>query len=316
MIRYYCQYSYGGFKTFLINGEPREALTLIVTEENNYGFPELANVYFNQGGVKILYRYLDKDTLSLLVKEIPSSNLDTDNRSISSAIQFIGNAADRGTLDRLAIHIANNLEKFEKDFADMFDLRGGLHFEGDKLAAIVKDCETECNYDGNSKLLNVRQQKGIVLLFVPFSDNFGKDEKVTAKLLSELQLPQEAQEESKLIRLSELMSIQYLVKPIVMKAEKKTDETNTIDVEKLQAKMAELQEENTRLRKTAANATSDLDTLKKGNEKRDKTITILGVVLCVLLFILVLANCKVASAIILGLILAGFSFKTYKLLKP
>lgn len=316
MIRYYCQYSYGGFKTFRINGEPHEALTQIVTEENNYDFPELANVYFNQGGVKILYRYLDKDTLSLLVKEIHGSNLDTDNRSISSAIQFIGDVTDRNTLDRLAIRIANSILKFEKEFADMFDLRGGLHFEGDKLAAIVKECETECNYEGNSKLLNVRQQKGTVLLFVPFSDNFGMDEKVTSKLLSELQLPQDALEVSKLIRLSELMSIQYLVKPIAVKAEKKTDETNTIDAEKLQAEMAELQEENTRLRKTAANATSELDALKKETEKQDKTLTILGVVLCVLLFILVLANCKAASAIIIGLILAGFSFKTYKHFKP
>lgn len=31
MIRYYCQYSYGGFKTFRIKGEQHEALTQEVT---------------------------------------------------------------------------------------------------------------------------------------------------------------------------------------------------------------------------------------------------------------------------------------------
>lgn len=221
MIRYYCQYSYGGFKTYRIKGEAHEALTQIVTTENRYGFPELAGMYFDKGGAKILYRMIDANTLALIVREIPGPEKDTDNRPISCAVQFIGDISDRETLDRLTISIANNLHKFENEFADMFDLRGGLHFEGDKLAALVKDCEIECGYDGDSKLLNVRQQKGTVLLFVPFSDNFGRDEKVTAKLLSELQLPEEAFAENKLIKWSELMSIQYMIKPITMEDGKK-----------------------------------------------------------------------------------------------
>lgn len=91
--------------------------------------------------------------------------------------------------------------------------------------------------------------------------------------------------------------------------------TNEVNIEKLQVDLANLQKENTRLRKTAADATSELNTLKKENTKRNKTISILSIVLCGLLFVLILSNCKVASAIIAGFLLAGFSFNTYKLFK-
>lgn len=315
MIRYYCQYSYGGFKTFRINGESHEVLTQEVTSENNYGFPSLADLYFNQGGAKILYRYLDRNTIVLVIKEINSHDVDTDGRPISSAIQFIGEASDRETLDRLCIRIANNLERFETEFADMFDLRGGLHFEGDRLATIVRECEPECNYEGTSKLLNVQQQRGTVLLFVPFSDNFGRDEKVTAKILSELQLPKEALEENRLIRFSELMKMQYWVNAVAIKDEIEMNAFGGIDIEKLQKENNELQKENAHLRNSVADANTGLNALKERNQKREKSFSVLAVVLYVLLFVLVLANCKLASAIIIGLLLAGFSFKTYKIFK-
>ena len=316
MIRYYCQYSYGGFKTYRIKGETHEALTQIVTAEERYDFPALAGLYFDIGSAKILYRMIDANTLALIIREIPGPEKDTDNRPISCAVQFIGNAEDRGVLDRLAIQIANNLEKFEKAFAYMFDLRGGLHFEGDRLATIVRECEPECNYEGTSKLLNVQQQRGTVLLFVPFSDNFGRDEKVTAKILSELQLPKEALEENRLIRFSELMKMQYWVNAVAIKDEIEMDAFGGIDIEKLQKENNELQKENAHLRKSVADANTGLNALKERNQKREKSFSVLAVVLCVLLFVLVLANCKLASAIIIGLLLAGFSFKTYKIFKP
>ena len=67
MIRYYCQYSYGGFKTFRIKGEQHEALTQEVTAEEKFEFPDLADLYFNHGGAKLLYRYFDDNTIALNV---------------------------------------------------------------------------------------------------------------------------------------------------------------------------------------------------------------------------------------------------------
>lgn len=316
MIRFYCQYSYGGFKTFRINGESHEELTQIVTAENNYGFPPLADLYFNQGGAKVLYRYLDSQTLSLVVKEIPGHGLDTDNRPISCAVQFIGDAEDRNVMDRLTIHITNNLEKFEKAFADMFDLRGGLHFEGDQLVDIVKACEPECYYEGDSKLLRVREQKGKVLLFVPFSDNFGRDEKVTAKILAELQLPNEAREEDKVIRLSELMKMQYLLKPVAVREKKEDKPENGEDIDKLKSELEDLKAENAHLRKTAADANKELNALKEKDSSFLKTLYLVIAIMCAVFFLLVITKCYTLTWILLAFLTIASSYKTYKLYKP
>lgn len=323
MIRYYCQYSYGGFKTFRINGESHEQLTQVVTAENNYGFPPLADLYFNQGGAKLLYRFLGPQTLSLIVKEIPGHGLDTDNRPISCAVQFIGDAEDRGVLDRLTIQIANNLDKFEKAFADMFDLRGGLHFEGDKLVDIVKECEPDCGYEGDSRLLRVSEQSGTVLLFVPFSDNFGRDEKVTAKILSELQLPNEACDENKMVHMTELMKMQYLLKPVAKKEKKDDNMDTTLDVgksiEKLETELVESQEENSHLRSTIACVNKELSELKKKDAKFTKTLCLVLAIVCAVFFILVVTKCYTLSWILLAgatLLMSYKTYKTYKLFKP
>ena len=316
MIRFYCQYSYGGFKTFHINGESHEELTHVVTAEDSYGFPTLADLYFNQGGAKILYRYLDSQTLSLVLKEIPGHGLDTDNRPISCAMQFIGDAEDRGVMDRLAIHIANNLEKFEKAFADMFDLRGGLHFEGDQMVDIVKACEPECDYESDSKLLRVREQKGTVLLFVPFSDNFGRDEKVTAKILTELQLPDEAREEDRLIRLSELMKMQYLLKSVAIKKNNEDRPENGEDINKLKFELEDLKSENAHLRKTAADVNNELSALKEKDSNFLKTLYLVIAVVCVVFFLLVITKCYTITWIFLAVMAIFSSYKTYKFYKP
>lgn len=316
MIRFYCQYSYGGFKTFRINGESHEELTQMVTAENSFGFPPLADLYFNQGGAKILYRFLDGQTLSLVVKEIPGHGLDTDNRPISCAVQFIGDAEDRNVMDRLTIHIANNLEKFEKAFADMFDLRGGLHFEGDQLVDIVRACDPECNYEGDSRLLLIREQKGTVLLFVPFSDNFGRDEKVTAKTLAELQLPDEAREEDKVIRLSELMKMQYLLKPVAVREKKEDKPENGEDIDKLKSELEELKAENAHLRNTAAAANKELSALKEKDSNFLKTLYLVIAIVCAVFFLLVITKCYTITWILLAIITVVSSYKTYKLYKP
>lgn len=315
MIRYYCQYSYGGFKTFRINGESHEQLTQVVTAENNYGFPPLADLYFNQGGTKILYRFLDPQTLSLVVKEIPGHGLDTDNRPISCAVQFIGDAEDRGVMDRLTIHIANNIEKFEKAFADMFDLRGGLHFEGDKLVDIVEECKPDCDYEGDSKLLRVREQSGTVLLFVPFSDNFGRDEKVTTKILSELQLPNEARDANKMIRLTELMKMQYLLKPVAKKDKKDDHKDKEKSIERLETELAESQKENSQLRTTIVCINQELSELKEKDSKFMKTLCFILTIICAVFFLFVVTKCYTLSWILLAVATLLMSYKTFKVYK-
>lgn len=276
MIRYYCQYSYGGFKTFRIKGEQHEALTQEVTAEQKYEFPDLADLYFNHGGAKLLYRYLDDNTLDIIIREIPGPGRDTDNRQINCAIQFIGNASDRAVMDRLCIKLANDISRFESEFADMFDMRGGLFFEGDKLASIVDECQEECSYEGDSKLLQVKGRKGTILLFVPFSDRFGYDEKTTEKVVAELKLSAEATEPNRLMSIRELKRIQNYIemKPLPIKDDVPSEpdsidtcDTPTVDElkEKLEAKEKELEqktEECSRLRASAIESTRNLDTVR------------------------------------------------------
>lgn len=289
MIKYYCQYSYGGFKTFRINGEAHETLNQEVTTANTYEFPKLADLYFNQGGAKFIYRYIDRDTLILVVREIPSLGLDTDNRQINCAVQFVGNASDRELMDRLAIRILNNLSKFETEFADMFDLRGGLHFEGDKLAAIVSKCESECDYEGISKLLQVKNRKGTILLFVPFSENFGNNQTVTDKLLNDLHLPEEAIEPDRNMSYSELKRIQCLLEihsDSNQDKKKKDTDNNLSEVEKLkraleekEKEIVEKQQECAQLRKAIYESTKENDRLKQEHnewEEKGKKLLLIG----------------------------------------
>jgi len=284
MIRYYCQYSYGGFKTFHINGEAHEALTQEVSTENRYDFPPLADLYFNRGGAKILYRYLDKNTLSLIIREIPSQGLDSDNRSICCAIQFIGDASDRKQLDRLTIKLVNTLHRFENNFADMFDMRGGLYFDGDKLDTIVKECEKECQYEGESRLLKIPRMEGTVLLFVPFSTSFGMNQNATVKVLKELRLPAETIESNRVMTMHELEQIQNLIeiKPIESEEEANTPDESSNDYdnlkdyyEQLKKELEETKQECSRFRKVVAELKKENSLLSielQEYKERNKTI--------------------------------------------
>lgn len=309
MIKYYCQYSYGGFKTFHIDGVANEPLTQIVTPDCKYGFPELAELYFNKGSLKLLYRYLDNDILTLVVKEIPSNGLDTDGRRISCAIQFIGDASDRDVMDRLTIKIANDIKSFERSFANMFDLRGGFHFDGDKLDSFVKDCQPKCTYYGKSELLNVLDQKGSILLFVPFSNNFGSDNKVTAKILDELQLPVDACDERVFLSLSKFAEIQYLLR--IDKSENDDNETGDNTEEHDLATNVEIDH----LRDVVANTRSEIENIETKYDGLKKKIGLLCFFFCLLLFVLIISNCIKTSLLFLGLTMVLLALETYKLFK-
>lgn len=309
MIKYYCQYSYGGFKTFHIDGVANEPLTQIVTPDCKYDMPEQAELYFNRGSLKLLYRYLADDVISLIVKEIPSNGLDTDGRQISCAIQFIGNASDREVMDRLTIRIANDIKSFERSFANMFDLRGGLHFDGDKLDAFVKDCQPKCTYYGKSELLSVLDQKGSILLFVPFSNNFGSDNKVTAKILDELQLPVDACDEKVFLSMSKFEEIQYLLR--IDQSDNNGDESSDDSEHHNHA----TNEEVDHLRAIVTSTKTELDIVATKYDGLRKTVCLLGLIFCIMLFVLIITKCVKSPLIILGITMVMLAFEAYKLYK-
>lgn len=190
MISVYCQYSFGGFRIFRIYGTENESLDASkeVTSDNALDYPDGANIFFDRGGTKVAYRYLDDGRLVLTVKEIPGPDKDTDGRRINCAVQFIGDEPDRKALDNMAITICNDISGFERFFSDLFSKRSGLHIDGDRLKEYVGafSRENACPQE-ESELSAISGVRSGVILFVPVSDSFMTDSFVRDKVMKELQ---------------------------------------------------------------------------------------------------------------------------------
>lgn len=191
MVRIYCQYSYGGFKNFPIEGKKDELLDKEVSNNDTYDFPTDANVFFSYGGIKMVYRQLENKEYTLVIKEIPSAHTDSDGRPIICAVQFIGGEKERLTLDNMAISIANDINSFEAFFKDLFFEQEGLRLEGDKLRAYINSFNADYVFSGSSKLLNIPKSNVKVFLLIALSSNFGLDKIITEKVLNELNLRQD-----------------------------------------------------------------------------------------------------------------------------
>lgn len=190
MIKIYCQYSYGGFKNFYIEGVENELVENEVYDDEKYGFPDDAQRYFQYGGVKILYRSLGGGKLDLLVKEISSLHTDGSGRAIPCAVQFIGDSTDRKTLDNMAVYITNNLDDFSKFFAGLFYVQEGLRIKGNELRNFIGsfDKEIEITDTMPSALKNVATKPQGVFLFVPTSTKFNVDRIVTENVCKDLNI--------------------------------------------------------------------------------------------------------------------------------
>lgn len=188
MIKVYCQYSYGGFKTFYVEGQDNELMDKEVLNEQVYDFPSDAYCYFQYGGAKMVYRSLNDGRLDLVVREIPSLNTDGDGRKIPCAVQFVGDKDDKALLDNVALGIACDLNGFEEFFSHLFRIRQGLRIDGKRLYEFLeekgkKDFSTEV-----PQLMHIPAILEGVMLFVPLSENFGKDRLVTERVCQELKL--------------------------------------------------------------------------------------------------------------------------------
>ena len=221
MIKIYCQYSYGGYKTFFIDGLSNEPLgqDKEVTIGTSHGFPKSAQVFFQFGGSRLVYRKLNTGELALVVREIPSNDVDSSGRPLFCAVQFVGNVEDRAILDNLALKIANDITSFETFFADLFYVRQGLHIEGDKLRAYIEDHDSDFVVIGEKhpSFLSIGKKKDGVFLFVPLSEKFGKDTDVTPRVCNELMLTKEDLKES-VIGPKEFSKLQNKLKIVVQTA--------------------------------------------------------------------------------------------------
>lgn len=190
MIRIYCQYSYGGYKTFYLKGEENEEVCNEVTNDTPYDFPSDANLFFQHGGSKIAYKQLSNGEHTLVLREIPSIHTDSDGRSIPCALQLIGQDEDKKALDNLTLIIADDLNAFETFFSNLFYVRQGLHIHGEKLREYLDKSygDLVCMGEVHPALRKVAGNTEKVHLFVSLSNKFGIDEDVTHRTRVELHL--------------------------------------------------------------------------------------------------------------------------------
>lgn len=189
MIRFYCQYSYGGFRTYRINGSQHEDLTSQeVNGQHDFGFPLQCNTYFNYGGCRLIFRQLDNGELLLALREIPGVEKDTDGRTINCAVQFVGEADDFQLMYKLLLRIANDVELFQEEFVDGFSFQGGLHYDGIILSRIVEDLRKAALSAEGTPLSDITEDEGPIYLFVPSSPYFPSDRNLTEKVMKELSL--------------------------------------------------------------------------------------------------------------------------------
>lgn len=212
MIRVYLQYSYGGFKTFFIEGkEKNESVSQEVSNGEAFDMPSDAHCYFQYGGAKIVYRYLGNGKLDLVVREIPSIHKDGDGRSIPCAVQFVGDAADRNTLDYMVTDIVNDINGFHDFFANLFRVRNGLRIDGEALRQWIENHDTPflCESKVEQILGITRPVTEGIILFVPMSSNFGIDQTVTNNVAKELKLPlKQVLNDKCFINIAELSKVQ------------------------------------------------------------------------------------------------------------
>lgn len=211
MIRIYCQYSYGGYKTFFLKGEEHEEVINEVTNDTPYNFPSDAHLFFQFGGTKIAYKQLKNGEHTLVVREIPSIHTDSDGRPIPCALQLIGNEKDRKALDNLTLVIADGLNAFEKFFSNLFYVRQGLHIHGQRLREYIDHSygDLVCMGVVHPALRNIAENNDKVHLFVPLSNKFGVDEVVTHRTRVELRL----EAVRNFITLSDLIKVQNKANP-------------------------------------------------------------------------------------------------------
>lgn len=258
MIKIYLQYSYGGFKTLYVEGVEKELLDKEVTNDNNYGFPDDAYCYFQYGGAKMMYRYLSNGELDLVIREIPSLHTDGDGRSIPCAVQFIGTKEDRKMLDLMATKIANSMDEFHDFFKMLFRIRGGLRIEGEKLREWIDSHNVPFVCDSPAvQIKNIPFIKSGVILFVPLSKNFGKDDTVTDNVTKELRLPADfSKMNNRYMSVSELGRIQGKsnvvvgVKPTTGPVPEINESTSKDElIRQLQAQLIKKNEEISKLKK-------------------------------------------------------------------
>lgn len=281
MIKVYCQYSYGGFKTFYIEGLENEPMEKEVIDDTVYDFPDDAYCYFQYGGAKMVYRQLKDGRYDLVVREIPSLNTDGDGRQIPCAVQFVGDAEDKQTLDHLAQDIAHDTLSFENFFAYLFRIRNGLCIDGKILYEFIEKHSNGGDYITEiPQLQNVSSIKSGVMLFVPLSDKFGVDKFVTENVCKELGLNyKELKHANCVIRNSELIKLQKheekpedIVTPI--------DDSNGDPIEEvnlLEKQLSDLEDEKKALLEETQQMKAKVEVLEQNNQQMKKYLLCTGV---------------------------------------
>lgn len=154
-MRYYCQFHFGGFRTYQIDGQEHEFLEKVISSESRYDMPLDTEADMNNNSLKLVYRQTNDGILSLTIRCIPSIKTDTSGTPIHSALMIVGGIEEKERFESVLRYYMCNRDDFDTFFRDLFSLRGGLQIEGEKLKNYINEI-TSVDLQSNEDVESLR----------------------------------------------------------------------------------------------------------------------------------------------------------------
>lgn len=161
MLRVYCHYSYSGYKLYNLTKDGAKE----ITSSDRCGISQASITFFSRYGLKEAFLPLPDGSWMLLVHDIPSNELDDMGRKKNCSLQLIANGREtRLFLAKVAIAIANEMNKFERFFASLFAVENELKFDYDSLYKFLDEID-KANFEFEKPWDRVYNQCAPLLLY-------------------------------------------------------------------------------------------------------------------------------------------------------
>lgn len=193
MIRFFCQYNYGGYSIFPLLGHTECRLIAFDATQNNY-IPQEAITLFNRSGIKALYEWIGKKQVLFSYKYIPATEIDSTGRRFECAFQVVGDNDDKSDVDKIVSIILKDASAFERLFPSLFYVKDGLFFKADKFHDFIEQAKelSETLPGGVLDIIKKRSPFDGVIILVPKHAAFLEEKAVRMKVLEENKIPVEA----------------------------------------------------------------------------------------------------------------------------
>ena len=193
MIRFFCQYNYGGYSIFPLLGRTEcQLIAFDATQEND--IPQEAITLFNRSGIKALYEWIGNKQVLFSYKYIPATEVDSTGRRFECGFQVVGDIDDKADVDKIVSTILKDASSFERLFPSLFYVKDGLFFQADPYLDFIDQAKalSETSLGGVLDIIRKRNPYGGVIIIAPKHAAFLEDKAGRMKVLEENKIPVES----------------------------------------------------------------------------------------------------------------------------